>query len=301
MTKRYKVLIIAGGGVFGIIPAHFLGTLPQTLNASLANVDLLSGCSIGGILAAAYAAGHSFEHIYKVFQERAEECFDRRFIACINPLACPTYDNDSINKVLADMIGDKKMGQIRDIYPNLDVVIPTLNLTDDKYKVWDNIEGTDNDIPLHILARMTSAAPSYYYGIDWEGKCYVDGGLIEVAPLLTATTALRQKRGVEFKDMDVLMIGTGRDVDENKITTKKYNNMFLLELATKVIVPYVTLSNEMATRYWGNFIGYGSFTYYNPCITNGVLDDTDQIPECIEQCKQFEAEFADVWNNWLKA
>jgi patatin-like phospholipase/acyl hydrolase len=301
MAKRHKVLIIAGGGVFGCIPAHFLGTLPPTADASLDNVDMISGCSIGGILAAAYASGHAFDHIDQVFQERADDCFDRRFMACINPLACPTYDNDSINKVLEEMIGNKTLGQVRDIYPHLDVCIPTLNLTDDKYKVWDNIDGTDDDVPLKVLASMTSAAPSYYYGIDWEGKCYVDGGIIEVAPLLTATTALRQKRGVEFKDMDVLMIGTGRDIDENPITTKKYNGMCLLELATKVIVPYVTLSNEMATRYWGNFIGYGSFTYYNPCITNGALDDVDQIPDCIKQCEKFKDEFADVWSNWLKA
>lgn len=28
MSKRYKILIIAGGGVFGCIPAHFLSMLP---------------------------------------------------------------------------------------------------------------------------------------------------------------------------------------------------------------------------------------------------------------------------------
>lgn len=33
----------------------------------------------------------------------------------------------------------------------------------------------------------------------------------------------------------------------------------------------------MATRYWGRHIGYGSFTYFNPCLTNGVLDDVSQI------------------------
>ena len=35
MAKRCKVLIIVGGGIFGAIPAHFLGMLPsdkQTMN-----------------------------------------------------------------------------------------------------------------------------------------------------------------------------------------------------------------------------------------------------------------------------
>jgi hypothetical protein len=31
------------------------------------------------------------------------------------------------------------------------------------------------------------------------------------------------------------------------------------------------------------------------------LDDVSQIPGCIEQCEKFKDEFAEVWDNWLKA
>lgn len=124
-----------------------------------------------------------------IFQDRADECFKKRFMAKINPIANPTYDNDSIDSVLTDMIGYKTMGDIKSIYPKLDLIIPSLNITDDSYKVFDNITEQDKDVRLKDIAGYTSAAPSYYSGRDYNGKCMVDGGLIEVAPLLTATTA----------------------------------------------------------------------------------------------------------------
>lgn len=185
---------------------------------------MIAGCSIGGILAAAYAAGNSFKRVDDIFISRASDCFKKRFCAHINPLACPTYRNDSIDKVLKDIIGDRKLGEVREVFPQLDVIIPALNITDDSYKVFDNITGQDDDVSLTAIAGYTSAAPSYFSGRDFKGKCFVDGGMIEVAPLLTATTALKAKRFVHFRDMDVLMIGTGRDIDENPLTLERYND-----------------------------------------------------------------------------
>lgn len=298
---RKKVLIIAGGGVFGAIPAHFLGMLPND-EQNLDGIDMLAGCSIGGILAAAYATKkHTFSELDSLFQTRAEDCFCKRLAACINPMACPTYNNDSIDAVLLEMIGNATMGDTRKIYPNLDLVIPALNITDDEYLVFNNYSKQYRSLMLREVAGYTSAAPSYYYGRSYKGKCIVDGGVIEVAPLLTATTALRAEHGVDFSDMDVLMLGTGKDIDEDPVTLEEYNDMSILGLATKVIVPYVTLSNEMATRYWGNHIGYGSFTYFNPCVINGDLDDINQIPGCIKQCEKYKKDFLSAWNRWLEA
>lgn len=296
--KRYKVLIIAGGGVFGAIPAHFLASLPQH-QQHLNDVDLIAGCSIGGILTACYASGHAFDYTYEKLIELMPQFFDKRFVARLNPLAVPTYDSDSVKRALHKVLGSKTVASVRDTYPDLDMIIPALNITDDSYKVFDNITPQDANVKLATIAQMTSAAPSYYSGVSHDSKCYVDGGLIEVAPLLTATTALKAKRKVPFSKMDVLMIGTGREQQDKPLTAKRYNDLSLLGLATEVIVPYVTLSNEMATRYWGSNIGYGSFTYYNPCTNNGVMDDTDQVPLVIEQAKEHEADFASVWNKWI--
>ena len=294
--RRKKVLIIVGGGVYGCIPARFLAGLPDSYQ-SLDRVDCLSGCSIGGILAAAYGSGSSFKDIDDFFREKAEDCFTRRLCARINPLACPTYDSDSLRKAIKPILGKKTLADTRSVFPQLDIFIPALNITRDRYKVFDNID--DGETPLLSVAMMTSAAPSYYSGVTYKRDCYIDGGLIEVAPLITAATALKGKRGVRFEDMDVLMIGTGKDIDEKPLSPKDYNDLSLLGIATKVIVPYTTLANELATVYWGNNIGFNSFEYFNPCTHNGQLDDADQVEDMILQCDRYQDQFNESFARWL--
>lgn len=295
---KHKVLIIVGGGIYGCIPAHLLATLPKDLQ-TLNGVGCVSGCSIGGILAGAYAIGHQFDHIDKIFQDNAAKCFQKRLVAKINPLACPTYTNDGLKDMLGEIFGKQVMKDTLNKYPDLKLFIPTLNITDDKYKVFDNISTADCSVKLATVGLMTSAAPSYFEGVKFRGKCYIDGGLIEVAPLMTATTALKAKCGWDFADMDVLMIGTGKDISDKPLTTKDYNDLSLLGLANEVIVPYATLANEMATAYWGNCMGFNSFEFFNPCKHNGRLDDVNQIPDMIKQADKYAYDFVHVYMDWL--
>ena len=72
--KRTKVLVIVGGGIYGCVPAQFLAYLPKE-QQNLDKVDALAGCSIGGILAAAYATGLSFESVNNLFVKYADRCF----------------------------------------------------------------------------------------------------------------------------------------------------------------------------------------------------------------------------------
>lgn len=295
---KTKVLVIVGGGVFGCIPAKFLSFLPKE-EQNLCEVDALAGCSIGGILAAAYASGLTFSSVSDIFEHNADRCFTKRTYAKFNPLTNPTYDSEALYKVLDELYDDETMGDVREVYPNLDLFIPALNITDDKYKVFDNIRDQDADVSLKKVAAITSAAPTYFRGIEHEGKCYIDGGLIEVAPLLTAVTALRKQRGIKFEDMDVLMLGTGKDITDKPISTDDYNSYTLLGVAMNVIVPYVTLSNELATNYWGENMGFNSFINFNPCTNNGKLDDVSTLPDLMKQCEQHKEEFLKVWHEWL--
>ena len=296
--QRYKILIIVGGGIFGAIPAHFLGMLPNN-KQTRAGVNLIAGCSIGGILAAAYAIGKPFYLIDEVFQARAGECFRKRFNARINPLACPTYKTETLDAVLDDMIGSAKVGDIRKYYPGLKLVVPALNITEWKYLVFENITRKYLDVPLKDVAGYTSAAPSYYAGREFEGNCIIDGGLIEVAPLLTATHEVKHKYGIPFMAMDVLMLGTGRDEIENPLTLKKYNALDIIGIAKKVLRPQATLGNEMATRFWGEQMGLGMFNYFNPCVIDGELDDVSQIPDLIKNAEQYKDDFFRAWDEWL--
>lgn len=296
MSKKHKVLVIAGGGIFGIIPSAFLSFVGNFLD----DIDTLSGCSIGGILASSYAAGADPQDVLDGFIEGGDKIFKKRLISMINPIACPTYSNEQLRLFINKYTGDMVLDEVKKIHPNLNLIVPTLNLTDDKYKVFDNIsKSDDSDVPLELLSLMTSAAPTYFEAIEYKNKCIVDGGIIEVIPLLTTVTALKSKLGIPFKDMDVLILCTGTLIDKKPITYAEYSKYNMLDVALKVVVPYVTLSNELATKFWGEQMGFHSFKLFNPIQIWGGMDSTQNLDTILQDCDMYKTQFLRAWHNFL--
>lgn len=304
VNGKYKVLCLTGGGKYGCIPARFLSYVSTgESNKDLLGVDFMSGTSIGGILAAAYAAGHSFEEVSCVFDARAKECFVKRWQAKLSLLACPTYKGENLRAVIKDIIGDISLGQTKEIYPNLSIVIPALDLTADKYLVFQTIDKNNYwDESLVDIAQMTSAAQTYFPGFNFHGHCVVDAGVVDVPSMITCVTSIRGKGAVRFEDMDVLLMGIGDDsnaANNDPITPEKYEKYTIVETLKNVVVPYLTFGNKMVSQYWGSNMQFNSFKYWNPIKIAGSLDDTTEIPELIMKCDEHREEFIDVWAKWL--
>ena len=218
----------------------------------------------------------------------------------VNPLACPTYSNDQLKSFINMYTGNMILEDVRKKYSHLNLIIPTLNLTDDQYKVFDNIsKSEDDDVTLELLSLMTSAAPTYFEAIEYKNKCIVDGGLIEVIPLLTTVTALKSKLGIEFKDMDVLILCTGTLIDKKPITFEEYSKYNMLDVGLKVVVPYVTLSNELATKFWGEHLGFNSFKLFNPIQIWGGMDSTQNLDTILQDCEMYKTQFLRAWRKFL--
>lgn len=298
MKKRLKLLVLEGGGVFGVAPAHFLSFLPKE-QQNLEKIDVIAGCSIGGILASAYASGQTFGCIDDVFQKRASECFTKRCSAYINPIANPTYRSDTIEKVVRDMIGDATVGEIKNRFPNLKYIVPALDVTNDELLVFNNFSGTFDDVKLVDVAMYTSAAPSYFEGRNFHGNCIADGGVIDVQGVITAACELKNMLGIQFNELDVLVLGTGEDVDPNPLTLERYNNLNLIGVAKDFLVKYAVLSNKLWSRRICNALGFNYYCYYNPLKTDGKLDDVSQIPSLVKEADKHRDEFLRVWNYWI--
>lgn len=296
--RRCKVLILAGGGIYGTIITHFLSMLP-TDKQNLNTVNVISGCSVGGMLASAYALGSSFGYIDDVFQKRAKDCFTKRCYARINPIANPTYRSDTFEKVVQEMIGDNTVGDIKKYYPNLKYIVPALDVTNDELLVFNNFSGTFDDVKLVDVSMATSAAPSYFEGRNFHGNCIADGGIVDVTGVITAACELKNMLGIQFQDMNVLVIGTGEDVDPNPLTLERYNNLSLIGVAKDFLVKYAVLSNKLWSRRICNALGFNYYCYYNPLRTDGKLDDVSQIPSLVKEADKHREEFLRVWNYWI--
>ena len=297
--KRCKILIICGGGIFGCIPAHFLGSLPTDWQ-DLSCVDVIAGCSIGGILSCAYAVGHQFASLDDFFQEHAADCFQKRFAAKINPLECPTYDSESLYEVIGDMIGNVLMRDVRKIFPKLSLVVPALDATRDDPLTFHNLTHQYDNVLLKDVAKMTSAAPTYFDCVEFEGRAIIDGGLIDVDGAMTAVSTVKKHYGTPFLGMDVLVLGTGQDLDKNPMNPKKYRNLNLIGFA-KLLREYATLGNKKKCKEFLSGLGLHYFNYFNPIITDGELDDVSQIPALIKEVDKHRDEFVKVWEEWLNA
>ena len=301
MKKAIHVLAIEGGGCAGELPARFLSQLPtnqQTLDIGC-NRLILSGCSVGAILAAAYASGRMFADIEDCFRKRANECFTKRWEAKINPLACPTYRNDCIDKVMHDMMGDTKLGDIRHIFNNVDLIIGALDVTNDKPVIFTTLNHEHDDVPLVDIAGFSSCAPTYFDGREFGDNMLVDYGIIDVSSAVTAVTVVKDLLGVPFCAQRLLLLGSGDDWDPDVLTPKRYRSLGIVGLLKHLFIPYVTKSNKVATRSQITAMGLQYFNYFNPVRTTKALDDLSQIPELAEEADKHAAEFKEVWDEWL--
>ena len=295
-----KILLINGGGAFGVIPAHFLSEIDQATGKDFREcIDCLAGSSIGGVLAAIYACGHHPRVIEHAFIPACEKIFRKRMVSYVNPLSAPLYPDTDLNRFIHDYTADNRVEDIRMHYPNLDMFFAGLDATEDYFKVWDNIKGNDDGVLLSDICRITCAAPTYFSGVDLDGHAMVDCGLIENTMLMTTTIGYKNARNVDFEDMDVMLIGTGYFQDSEPLTAKKYNSLSQLGILYKLIIPYVTQSNELASIYWARGLGLRNFYYFNPVVIKTELDDTSALPGVLEDAWVWDGRFLEMWDDFM--
>lgn len=293
--KRIKLLILAGGGVFGAIPAKFLMEAEDLYNTH--TITHLAGTSIGGIEALYLATGKSPTSLYKDFCEAAPEIFKPRFIKKIFPLwRGGMYGSKNIEAFLQKCIPGK-MGAL-----SKKVIVPAINFKLEIPKIFHNLEGSvDLYYDAWKVGRATSAAPTYFdpYGQD----ILIDGGIVENIPLMTSIAVLKSTERVKLEDMDVFIIGTGSpDVDASK-TLKSVSNYWPWDWATKMLLPFVTKANEIASEHWGRNMGFHYFKYYNPIVINGSMDDAKLVTSgyLSECCESKIGEFRQEFKKFLEA
>lgn len=250
--KRLKVVLNAGGGLFGYVITYLMSKLDFDLYSK---IDVAAGTSIGGIITLLYAVNSDYQYINTLFKRHGADCFTKRtMFGSLNP---PTYDSKYLKEFISKILGDYKLRDIKQqLNSNLKVIIPTLDLTLTSPRVFSNIVTSNyqTDIlntKLIDVGLMTAAAPTYFQALPFQWnqtilelvadtkqiqydqryllaqqalkrikkcpKCkyesaIVDGGVIENIPVLSTYTTLKSRLGIKLEDIDMLVIGTGDDM-----------------------------------------------------------------------------------------
>lgn len=179
---RFQILALSGGGFRGLYTAQILADWEEEINEPIArHFDLISGTSVGGILALAIAMEIPAKRIVDLFVDHGEQIFKRR-TSLLGILRAP-YSSDPLRRLLSadTLFGKSVLGQCK--HP---VIIPSINYSTGEPVIFKTPHHPDfKRDHLHTLvdvALATSAAPAYFPRHTFNHSQYVDGGLYANAP-----------------------------------------------------------------------------------------------------------------------
>ena len=247
-NKDIKVLSLNGGGVRGLFTITLLAAIEEVIEdcEGLNDVkigdyfDLITGTSIGGILALGLASGKSARMLRDTFEKSAPKIFPSKrfkFKKFLLPF-CSIYKSEPLYETVKSMIGaEKRFGDL-----NQRVVVTSVNLSTGKPKFFKTPHNSrftvDKKLKLIDAAMATSAAPTYFkpYYIADLNHYFADGGLVANNPSLIGIREVLIDMKEDFpnakpEDVHILNIGT---LSENYCigpkTLKKQNSKGYLNL-----------------------------------------------------------------------
>ncbi len=223
VAKTVRVLSIDGGGIRGIVPALVLSRIESDTGKSVAELfDLIAGTSTGGILALALAKpgpdgrpAFLARELVGLYEEEGERIFHRDVwhrMRALGNLAEEKYPANGIEAVLDHYFGNARLKDAA-----TDVLVTSYE-TERRLPFFFRSSRArtraDYDFPMKLVARATSAAPTYFEPLkltaDGAADYYslIDGGVYANNPAMCAFVEARTLYpGAE--DFLVVSLGTG--------------------------------------------------------------------------------------------
>jgi patatin-like phospholipase/acyl hydrolase len=209
-----RVLAIDGGGIRGLIPALVLTELERRAGRRTFELfDLIAGTSTGGILACALCAPDPLpaSELVKLYVDEGPKIFDRSIFQRVRSaegLLDEKYDDAALDRALERFLEHKRLSETRP-----DLLVPSYD-TDQPgpyfFKTTKAREtpGTD-DFPLSVVARATSAAPTYFEAVESDDRALIDGGVFATNPAMCALAEVLNREDVSPRNVVLLSLGTG--------------------------------------------------------------------------------------------
>jgi uncharacterized protein len=222
VARAVRVLSIDGGGIRGVIPSMVLETIESLTGKPTSELfDLIAGTSTGGIIAMAMTvpgedgrprwSAHDF---VQFFPDTARTIFPRslrHLMRSADGLLEEKYDPAGVDKVARKLFDDRMLSETRS-----DVIVSGYSLEERKPIFFKSAKAKANpayDLPLRVVARGSTAAPTYFppakieIGDQDDYLAVIDGGVFANNPAMSAF--VEAKRMYPDAEISVLSLGTG--------------------------------------------------------------------------------------------
>lgn len=222
IKPRVQALVLSGGGVRGLYTIKLLAEIEANLSKGDPNYniakhfDMISGTSIGGILALGLASGRTARSLLELIDSKRSEIFPspkNNFLAKFrrkkNQALGTAFNPQALKDVIVGSIGDIKLRDLR-----TKVVIPAVNGTTGRpktFKTPHHKEFTfDGERLVSDVAMSTSAAPTYFPAHSSNDGLMLDGGLFANLPSFITYHELACSRflGIDPEHIHMMSIGT---------------------------------------------------------------------------------------------
>ncbi len=222
--RPFRILSIDGGGIRGVFPAAVLAELEHRFlgGASITNrFDMIAGTSTGGIIALALAHGMTARQALNIYLERGKRIFPPaaglgKVSRALRWVFKPKHDQVALKEELLRIFGDKVLD---DAVTRL--VIPSFEGRHGEPFLYKTPHHPDYQKDRHKkfahVALHTTAAPSYYPGVEDDGYVMIDGGIWANNPVMNALVDALACFDIAREDVRILSLGTGEStftVDE---------------------------------------------------------------------------------------
>ncbi len=231
-----RVLAIDGGGIRGLIPALVLAEIERRSGRRVYQLfDLISGTSTGGILACALCAPDPLPalEVAKLYEEEGPRIFDRSIkqrILSAEGLLDEKYDGTALDRALERFLAGKRL---RDARP--DLLVPAYDTAEPGPYFFKTTKAREtpgeDDFPLSVVARATSAAPTYFEPLAAGPRALVDGGVFAVNPAMCAYAEVQRHQ--PGASVTLLSLGTGQRT--RRRTFEQIRDWGLIEWAKPIL------------------------------------------------------------------
>jgi len=214
--RPFRILSIDGGGIRGVFPAAVLAELEGRFlgSASITNhFDMIAGTSTGGIIALALAHGMTARQALNIYLDRGERIFPPaaglgKVSRVLRWLSKPKHNQAPLKEELLRIFGDKVLDDAV-----TRIVIPSFEGRHGEPFLYKTPHHPDYQKDRHKkfahVALHTTAAPSYYPGVEDDGYIMIDGGIWANNPVMNALVDALACFDVAREDVRILSLGTG--------------------------------------------------------------------------------------------
>lgn len=218
-NTAFHALALTGGGYRGLFTARVLECIEAEIQEPIGRrFDLITGTSIGGLIALAIAFEVPMEKVVRVFRERGPLIFPKcrrapqgpvsEFFDMLAHLLVPRYHTNPLKDAINELIPTETLlAEVKHA-----VAIPAVNVTKGTLRIMktphDENFLEDAKRSIGEIALATSAAPTFFDLAESKGDFFADGGLFANAPDLVAAHEAEHFFKVPSSRFKLLSIGT---------------------------------------------------------------------------------------------